>query len=171
MSSALGRETETRFIVGPHEQPLDLEATAQYLSGLPKPVSCSATGSNANAIRVSCLPGKSERTMLGLTSATPVLAAKSKTTGEADVLLIGAGESIRLTAQALERWTNDYAITLPFGISGDDPTPEHRAAQIRWVLRVGPGAIVSTSVQDFQLSPEMADIIGEEFERVRREFE
>jgi hypothetical protein len=99
------------------------------------------------------------------------LAAKSKATGEADILLIGGGDSLRLTAQALERGTNDYAITLPFWISGDDPTPEQRRAQIRWVLRVSTAAVIGTSVQDFQLSPEMTDIIGTEFERVRRQNE
>jgi hypothetical protein len=171
LCGALGRETQTRFVVGPDEQPLDIESAAQYLSGLRKPVRCSATISNGNAIQVSCLPGKRDQTMPDLTTATPFSAAKSKTIGEADILLIGAGDSMRLTAQALEHWANDYAITLPFSISGDDPTSEQRAGQIRWVLRVDTAPVISTSVQDFQLSLEMADTIGKEFERARRQNE
>ncbi|HEY0810396.1 MAG TPA: hypothetical protein VGD49_09560 [Longimicrobiales bacterium] len=168
LCAALGRETQTRYIVGPNKQPLDIESAAEYVSGLPKPVICSAMPSNGDAIKVSCLPGKRDASMLDLTTGAPTLSAKAKTTGGADILLIGAGDSLRLTAEALDRWVNDYAINMPMGISGDDPKPEQQKAGIHWVLRVFPGAIISTSVQDFQLSPEMTDLIGKEFDRVRR---
>jgi hypothetical protein len=171
LCAALGRETSTRFLIGSNEQSRDIDSAADYLSGIGKPLSCAATATTEDLINVTCLPGKAASEAHDLTTATPILAAKSKTTGGADILLIGAGDSLVLSAKAVEKWADDYAITIPFGIAGDDPTPEQRAAGIRWVLRLEKGFEMSHSIDDFDFSPQMKDIIGEEFERVRRRSE
>jgi hypothetical protein len=171
LSAALDRANESRFTFGSNTQPLDLESAASYLSVLEKPLVCTAEATASDTIRVNCVAEKPDATVLDITTATSILAANSKTSGGADILLIAAGHSLLLTARVLKHWTNDYRVGVPFSIAGDDPTPEQQKLGIRYVLKAFPPAVMSYSLDDFDLPRELADVIKAEFDELSRQAE
>lgn len=143
------------------------DAVPGELAAVPKPVRCGARRNGGILEVVFEADTGGERPpwdQRGISEMKTAL-AESAEHGRPTILLVGPGESLRLSPGAVEAWERDYVIAIPYVLSRRPPLEEQRRKGVTWVFEAGPGSVSTTSVDDLLLPEPLRGIVAREFQR------
>lgn len=96
--------------------------------------------------------------------------AQSRTSDKTtpQILLVGANENRKVSAEGLEAFAEQYAIDVPHTVASDFPDDAQSSQGLRWVVRFfGPGR-TTQNVDDLDLPEPYRTIVKERFDEMRR---
>lgn len=156
----------TRYRVLPNEE-TSLEQATQQLAGMPKPLVCGGL-IDGEELQIRCHEAaSSSRELQSLSPGTGMLQdTLSEMRLEADKILFSESDRpLVLSKPALRYWIDNFDIGMDYDVGSFLPPEEQHRQGIVRVLRFGPPAISTTSVDDLDLPEPLREIIGKEHRR------